>query len=110
MSTRPQGPLGPGPLGGLLGDDREVASELSPQGEKKMRYLPTFAFLLLAKGCFWGVDSSVSSTSTVCCPGALWGPSTLTAGSQVLHRSALHSCNKRLCVTSSEDIDAQAEG
>lgn len=75
-----------------------------------MRYLSPFAFLLLAKGCFWGVDSSVFSTSTVCCPGVLWGLSTLTAGSQVHHRSTLHSCNMQLCVTSSEDIDAQEEG
>ena len=54
MSTRPQGPLGPGPLGGLLGDDREVASELSPQGEKKNEVFANLCLSFVGQGLLLG--------------------------------------------------------
>ena len=54
MSTRPQGPLGPRPLGGLLGDDREVASELSPKGDKKNEVFANLCLSFVGQGLLLG--------------------------------------------------------
>lgn len=68
------------PLEGL----KKLTENMSPQGEKKMGYVSTIDFMLLAKGCFWGDNSVALPTSTVCYPGLLWARRALSVESQAL--------------------------